>query len=81
MTEDPEDKGINERQRIQRIKKLPMRRKSAGLSKILKMIWVYFHIFPHRPDFRHSVTHLEISRNSIKGESNAHESIGPSMER
>jgi hypothetical protein len=61
MAEDPEDKGINERQGIQRIKKLPMRRESADFSEILKMIGVYFHIFPHRPDLRHSVAPLEIS--------------------
>jgi hypothetical protein len=61
MTEDPEDKGIDERLWIQRIKELTVGRQSADFSEILKMIGVYFHIFPHRPDFRHSVAPLEIS--------------------
>jgi hypothetical protein len=60
MAEDPKDKGINERQGIQGIEKLTMRRQSAGFSEILKMIGVYFHIFPYRPDFRRLVALLKI---------------------
>jgi hypothetical protein len=61
MAEDPEDKGINERQRIQRIEELTVGRQPADFSEILKMSGVYFHIFPHCFDFRHSVAHFEMS--------------------
>jgi len=61
MAEDPKDKGINEGQGIQAIEKLPLGRKPANFSKILKMTGVYFHIFPHCLDFWHTVIHFEMS--------------------
>ena len=80
MAEDPKDKGIDERQGIQRIKKLTLGGESAGFAEIPKMSGIYFHVFPHCPDFRQSVVPLEINRNSIKSECNAQEGIGPPVE-
>lgn len=61
MTEDPEDKGIDERHWIQRIKKLTVGRQSADFPEIPEMSGICFHILPHRPDFRNLLAALEIS--------------------